>query len=137
MLTVLPIALRTVAKGSEKTQEELAIRGRIETPTTVLLRSARLLSRVQETPGDFQSFRLHGRAISWHCCEDLTRNKIIIIVGNIGSRHHQTEMKEKNKKRLPQKNKKSSRNKACPQNISKGISLPSKILYIIFKIHIR
>ena len=36
----------------------------------------------------------------------------LLILGNIGSWHHQTEMKEKNKKSEPQTNEKTSRNQA-------------------------
>ena len=51
--------LGTVTEGLLKGLEELEIRGRVETiQTTALLRSARILRRVQETCGDLLSLKL-------------------------------------------------------------------------------
>ena len=45
--------------GLQRRLEELEIRGRIEPiETTTLLRSAKILGRIQETLGDLQSLRL-------------------------------------------------------------------------------
>ena len=47
------------------------------------------------------------------------------VLGNTGNRHHQTEMKEKVKKRVPQKNnnkKKLLKMKFCSRNLIKGIN---------------
>ena len=56
-VTVLPSVigvLGTIPKGLVKGLEDLEIRRQVETiQTTVLLKLARILSRVQETLGDF------------------------------------------------------------------------------------
>ena len=86
MVPVIPIAvgaLRTVPKGLERGLEELEIRGRIETiQTTTLLRLARILGRVQETWGDFPSFRLQWTTAYKHWCEKLARSEEIIVLEN-------------------------------------------------------
>ena len=61
MVTEIPIvvvALGTVSKHLGKILKELKIRGKIDTTQTTLLRSARILRRVQETRRDFLSLRL-------------------------------------------------------------------------------
>ena len=59
---IVPIvigALGTITKGSLKGLEDLEIGGRVETiQTTALLRTARILRRVQETWGDLLSLKL-------------------------------------------------------------------------------
>ena len=58
-VTLIPIiigALGNVTEGFGQGVEDLEIRGRLETAqTTVFLRSVRILRRVQETQGNFQS----------------------------------------------------------------------------------
>ena len=52
--------LETTPKGLVKGVEELELRGRAETTqTAALLRSAKILRRVQETGGKLLSLRLH------------------------------------------------------------------------------
>ena len=67
-VTVIPIvnvALGTVTKGLVQGLEVLEIRGRVETiQTTALLRSARILRRIQEAWGDFRPRRLQWKTIS-------------------------------------------------------------------------
>ena len=57
-VTIIPIvigAFGSVTKGLLKGLEDLEIGGRVETiQTTSLLRTARILRRVQETSGDFR-----------------------------------------------------------------------------------
>ena len=64
-VTVIPIgALGTVTKRLIRGLKNLEIRGRVETiRTTPLLRSARILRRVQETWGDLLSLKLQWETI--------------------------------------------------------------------------
>ena len=67
-VTVTPIiigALVTVNERLLKGLEDLEIRGRLETIlTTALLRSVRILRRVPETWGDFESFKIQRKSSS-------------------------------------------------------------------------
>ena len=67
-VTIVPIvigAFGTVTKGLLKGLEDLEVGGRVETiQTTALLKTARILRRVQETWGDLQSFKLQWKTIS-------------------------------------------------------------------------
>ena len=86
-VTVIPTAsgaLRTVTKVLLQGVEDLVIRGRLETiQTTGLLRSARMLRRVQETRGDLQSLRLQWKIICWRWCKKHLKEKIIITINII------------------------------------------------------
>ena len=66
-VTVIPIvigALGVVTKGLVQGLRELEIRGRVETiQTTALLRSARMLRRVQGNRGDLLSLKLQLETI--------------------------------------------------------------------------
>ena len=66
-VTVIPIvisALEITPKGLKNGQEDLEIRGQIETTqTTALLRSARILRRVLETWRDLLSLKLQRETI--------------------------------------------------------------------------
>ena len=66
-VTVTPIvigAFGTVTKGLQKGLEDLEVGGRMETiQTTALLRTARILRRVQETWRDLLSHRLRWKTI--------------------------------------------------------------------------
>ena len=81
-VTMIPIVLgtlRAVPKSLEKRLEVLEIRGRMKTiPTKALLRSARILRRVQEIR-DLQSPRLQCKTISWGWCEKLARSNIVYL----------------------------------------------------------
>ena len=61
-VTIVPIvigAFGTVTKGLLKGLEDLEVGGRVETiQTTALLKTARILRRVQETCGDLLSLKL-------------------------------------------------------------------------------
>ena len=61
-MTVIPIvigALGTVTKGLILEQEDLEVRGRVETiQTSALLRLARIVRRIQETWEDLLSLKL-------------------------------------------------------------------------------
>ena len=74
-VTIKPIvigAFGTVTKVLLKGLEDLEIGGRVETiQTTTLLRTARILRRVQETWGDLLSLRLQWKTISVSWCEKL------------------------------------------------------------------
>ena len=62
---IIPIVIGRVTKGLLKDLEELEVGGRVETiQTTTLLRTARILSRVQETWGDMLSLKLQWKTIS-------------------------------------------------------------------------
>ena len=64
-MTVIPIvvgALGTTTKGLEKGLEEWEISGRIQ--TTVLLRSTKILRKVQETGGGGHSLRLQKKKLT-------------------------------------------------------------------------
>ena len=67
-LTIIPIgigAFATVTKGLLKGLEDLDVGGLVETiPTTILVRTARILRRVWETWGDLLSFKLLWKTIS-------------------------------------------------------------------------
>ena len=67
-MTVIPIvagALGTIPKGLVKRQEDLEIRGQVETTqVTALLRSARILRKVIETWGDLLSLKFVCETIS-------------------------------------------------------------------------
>ena len=64
-VTIVPIvigALGTITKGLLKVLEDLEVGGRVETiQTTALLRTARILRRVQETWGDLLSLKLQWK----------------------------------------------------------------------------
>ena len=66
-VTIIPIvigAFGTVIKALLNGQEALEIGGRMETiQTTALLRTARILNRVQETWGDLLSLKLQWKII--------------------------------------------------------------------------
>ena len=68
VLEVIPVeigALGTIPERLVKEQEDLEIRGRVETiQTTVLLRSARTLRRFLETCGDLLSLKLQWKSTS-------------------------------------------------------------------------
>ena len=74
-VTIIPIvigAFGTVTKGLFKGLEDLEVGGRVETiQTTVLLRTARIQSRVLETWRDLLSFKLQGKTICKNWCEKL------------------------------------------------------------------
>ena len=58
-------ALGTITKGLLKALEDLEVGRRVETiQITALLRTARILRRVQETWGDLLSLRLQWKTIS-------------------------------------------------------------------------
>ena len=58
-------ALGTITKGFLKGLEDLEVGGRVVTiQTTALLRTARILRRVQETWGDLLSLKLQWKTIS-------------------------------------------------------------------------
>ena len=67
-VTIVPIligALGTITKGLLKDLEDLEVGGRVEAiQTTALLRTARILRRVQETWGDLLSLKLQWKPIS-------------------------------------------------------------------------
>ena len=67
-VTIVPIvigAFGTVPKGLLKWLEDLEVGGRVETiQTTALLRTARIMRRVQESWGDFLSLKLQWETIS-------------------------------------------------------------------------
>ena len=77
-VTDIPIiigAFDIVTKWLAQGQEELEIRGRVETiQTTALLRSTTILRRVLET-----CWNLLWETIGYRWCEKLSRSKIIII----------------------------------------------------------
>ena len=66
--TIVPIvisAFGTITKGLLKGLEDLKVCGRVEIiQTTALLRTARILQRVQETWGDLLSLKLQWKTIS-------------------------------------------------------------------------
>ena len=66
-VTIIPIvicAFGTVTKGLLKGPENLEVDGRLETiQTTALLRTAKILRRVQETWGDLLSLSLQWKTI--------------------------------------------------------------------------
>ena len=72
-VTIIPIAIDafgTVTKGLLKGLEDLEIGGLVETiQTTALLRTARILRRVQETWGDLLSLKLQWKTINLRWCE--------------------------------------------------------------------
>ena len=67
-MTIIPIligALGTDTYGLVQGLGDLEITGRVENfQTTALMRSARILIRVQETGGDLLSLKLHWKTIS-------------------------------------------------------------------------
>ena len=67
-MVLIPIVNRelgTIPKSLEKREEDLEIRGQMETiETTALLRSARILRRVLETLGDSLSLYLQWKTVS-------------------------------------------------------------------------
>ena len=67
-ITIVPIvigALGTVTKGLLKGLGDLEVGGRVETiQTTALLRTARILRRVEETWGDLLSLKIQWKTIS-------------------------------------------------------------------------
>ena len=67
-VTIIPFvigAFGTVTKGLLKGLEDLEVGGRVEIiQTTALLRTARILRRVQETWGDLLSLKLQWKTIS-------------------------------------------------------------------------
>ena len=67
-VTIVPIVIGTfgtVTKWSLKGQEDLEVGGRVETvQTTALLRTVKILRRVQETWGDLISLKLLWKTIS-------------------------------------------------------------------------
>ena len=67
-MTIIPIVISdfgTVTKGLLKGLEDLEVGGRVDTiQTTTLLRTARILRRVQETWGDLLSLKLLWKTIS-------------------------------------------------------------------------
>ena len=67
-VTIIPIVigvLSTVTEGLLKELADLEIRGLVETiQTTSLLRTARILRRVQKTWGDLLSLKLQWKTIS-------------------------------------------------------------------------
>ena len=73
-VTIIPIvigAFGTVTKGLLKGPEDLEVSGRVETiQATALLKTARILRRVQETWGDLQSLNLQWNAINSRLCEN-------------------------------------------------------------------
>ena len=72
----------TVPKDLKKSLEELEISEIIETMLSrILLRSGRILRRVQETWGELQSLRIHGK---FTCCEQLVVSKMIIVITILG-----------------------------------------------------
>ena len=74
-VTIIPFvigAFGTVTKGLLKGLEDLEVGGRVKTiQTTALLRTARILRRVQETSGDLLSLRLQWKTIGKHWCVKL------------------------------------------------------------------
>ena len=74
-VTIVPIvigALGTITKGLLKGLKDLEVGGRVETiQTTALLRTARILKRVQETWGDLLSLKHHWKTTSSRWCEKL------------------------------------------------------------------
>ena len=76
-VTVIPIitgVLSTVTRGLVQGLEDLKIRGGVETIQIIeLLRSARILRRVQETRGDLLSLKLQGETISLSWCEKFSK----------------------------------------------------------------
>ena len=77
-VTIIPIvigAFGTVSKGLLKGMEDLEVGDRVETiQTTALLKTARILTRVQETWGDLLSLNLQWNTISLRWCEKLWVN---------------------------------------------------------------
>ena len=75
-VTIRPIvigAFGTVTKGLLKGQEDLEVGSRVETiQTTTLLRTARILRRIQETWGDLLSLELQWETIGRLWCEKLS-----------------------------------------------------------------
>ena len=67
-MTIIPIvmtAFSTVIKGLVQVLEDLEIAGRVETvQNTILLRSDRILRRVQETWGELLSLKLQWKSVS-------------------------------------------------------------------------
>ena len=67
-VTIIPIvigAFGTVTRGFLKGLEDLEVSGRVETiQTTALLKTARILRKVQETWGDLLSLNLMWKTIS-------------------------------------------------------------------------
>ena len=67
MVTIIPIvisAFGTVTKGPLKGLEDLEVGRRVETiQSTALLRTTKILRRVQETSGDLRSLKLQWKAI--------------------------------------------------------------------------
>ena len=67
-VTIIPIvigAFDTLTKGLLKGLEDLEFGGQVETiQTTALLKTARILRRVQETWGDLLSLNLQWKTIS-------------------------------------------------------------------------
>ena len=72
-VTIIPIvigAFGTVTKGLLNSLEDLEVGGPVETiQTTALLRTARILRRVQETWGDLLSLDLQWKTIRCRWCE--------------------------------------------------------------------
>ena len=66
-VTIVPIMIGTfgtVTKGLLKGLEDLEVGGRVETiQITALLRTARILRRIQETRGDLLSLKLQWKTI--------------------------------------------------------------------------
>ena len=65
ILQIVIVAFGTTTKGLLKGLEDLEVGGRVETiQMTALLRTARILRRVQETWGDWLSLKLRWKSIS-------------------------------------------------------------------------
>ena len=92
MVIVIPIiigALGTIPKGLVKRQEDLDMRGQVETiQTTALLRTVRILRRVLETWGDLLSLKLdketrrpgHKKTSGNHSDYSIIKKRILISV---------------------------------------------------------
>ena len=74
-MKIIPIvtgAFGTVTKGFLKSLEDLEVDDRVETiQTTALLKTARILRRVQETWGDLLSLNLQWKTIGLRWSEKL------------------------------------------------------------------
>ena len=104
-LTVIPIvfgALVMISKRLSKGQEDLEIREQVKAfQTTILLRSARILSRVRETWGALLLHKLKWKTISWRWCENSQKSKrVIIILKGRGSRERIYRQSLSNKKEV-------------------------------------
>ena len=70
IISIVIGAFGTVTKGLLQDMEDLEVGDRVETIQTTLLKTARILRRVQETWGDLLSLNLQWNTISLRWCEN-------------------------------------------------------------------